>query len=424
MISLFQEGARRMRPELLFFNDSSTFKKRNDTKEKRKCAALGEEEEERGSRELLFRLKREHRLSLSEYEYLLRKQSPAAERLAAELAREERERVYGREIYGRGLIEFTNFCKNGCRYCGINRENRELSRYRLSPEEILSCCEKAHHLGLRTFVLQGGEDPYFTDERMQRLIRRIRASFPDCAITLSIGERSRKSYRLLRNAGAERYLLRHETADEAHYALLHPPELSLRRRMRCLLDLKELGYQVGCGFMVGSPGQSSKTMAEDLCFIQDFRPDMCGIGPFIPQHTTIFRKERAGGLHQTLYLLSLLRLIQPNLLLPATTALETIHPRGWELGILAGANVIMPNLSPVSYREQYALYDNKPCEGEEFAHLKLRMEAIGYELVEKRGDIKKQLPTLPNPMNGSLSVRRSDREEDSDREEERREYES
>ena len=268
-----------------------------------------------------------------------------------------------------------------------------MERYRLTKEEILDCCREGHQLGFRTFVLQGGEDPYFTDERIVEIVKAIKEEFPDCAVTLSIGEKSKESYEKYFRAGADRYLLRHETADEVHYQKLHPKELSFQNRMRCLQDLKDIGFQVGCGFMVGSPGQSSKSLAKDLYFIQEFKPDMCGIGPFIPQHSTIFAKEKQGSLEDTLFLLSMLRLIQPNLLIPATTALGTIDKRGRELGILAGANVLMPNLSPTAVRKKYLLYDNKICTGDEAAQcracLSRRMESVGAKLLVDRGDAKK-----------------------------------
>jgi len=257
----------------------------------------------------------------------------------------------------------------------------------------LGCCEEGYQLGFRTFVLQGGEDGAFSDAFLCELLKRIKENHPDCAITLSLGERSYESYARLRDAGADRYLLRHETADETHYQKLHPASMSFEARMNCLSDLKALGYQVGCGFMVGSPYQTSRNLAKDLKFVEQFSPDMCGIGPFIPQSDTPFGKEEAGTLELTCYLLSLLRLIKPNLLLPSTTALGTIHPQGREMGIKAGANVVMPNLSPSSVRKKYALYDNKISDGSESAQCKAelaaRMASIGYEIVTDRGDIKK-----------------------------------
>lgn len=351
------------------------------------------EEKDKTSSELLCLLSEKHHLSLSSFERILRERTEADEELAHQLARECTEKYYGRGVYTRGLIEFTNYCKNNCHYCGIQRGNKEVERYRLSKEEILSCCEEGYRLGFRTFVLQGGEDPYFTDEKIVEIVQAIKKAFPDCAVTLSIGEKSRASYEKYFLAGADRYLLRHETADKEHYQYLHPKELSWEHRMRCLKDLKEIGFQVGCGFMVGSPHQTAKTLAKDLYFIQEFQPDMCGIGPFIPQHATVFAKETAGTLQDTLFLLSLLRLIHPNMLIPATTALGTINKRGRELGILSGANVLMPNLSPTAVRKKYLLYDNKICTGDESAQcracLSRRMESIGAHLLVDRGDVKK-----------------------------------
>ena len=351
------------------------------------------EEKDKTSFELLRLLSEKHHLSLSSYEKILEERTEADEELAHQLARECTEKYYGRGVYTRGLIEFTNYCKNNCHYCGIQRGNQEVERYRLSKEEILSCCEEGYRLGFRTFVLQGGEDPYFTDEKIVEIVQAIKKAFPDCAVTLSIGEKSRATYEKYFRAGADRYLLRHETADKEHYQYLHPKELSWEHRMRCLKDLKDIGFQVGCGFMVGSPHQTAKTLAKDLYFIQEFQPDMCGIGPFIPQHATVFAKETAGTLQDTLFLLSLLRLIHPNMLIPATTALGTIDKRGRELGILSGANVLMPNLSPTAVRKKYLLYDNKICTGDESAQcracLSRRMESIGAHLLVDRGDVKK-----------------------------------
>ncbi len=351
------------------------------------------EEKDKTSFELLHLLSEKHHLSLSSYEKILEERTEADEELAHRLARECTEKNYGRGVYTRGLIEFTNYCKNNCHYCGIQRGNQEVERYRLSKEEILSCCEEGYRLGFRTFVLQGGEDPYFTDEKIVEIVQAIKKAFPDCAVTLSIGEKSRASYEKYFLAGADRYLLRHETADKEHYQYLHPKELSWEHRMRCLKDLKDIGFQVGCGFMVGSPHQTAKTLAKDLYFIQEFQPDMCGIGPFIPQHATVFAREKAGTLQDTLFLLSLLRLIHPNMLIPATTALGTIDKWGRELGILSGANVLMPNLSPTAVRKKYLLYDNKICTGDESAQcracLSRRMESIGAHLLVDRGDVKK-----------------------------------
>ena len=342
--------------------------------------------------DLVEKLERTHSLTLVEYEALLRNRSEALSATLRERAVRARKAVYGSAVFTRGLVEISSFCKNDCLYCGIRRSNGQAERYRLSPEDILVCCREGWELGFRTFVLQGGEDPFFTDEVLCPLLGQIKAEFPACAVTLSLGERSRESYQKLFDAGADRYLLRHETADKAHYEALHPPELSWEHRMECLRELKEIGYQVGCGFMVGSPGQTEKELAKELKFVECFRPAMCGIGPFIPHKDTPFRNQPAGSVELSCYLLSILRLIQPNLLLPATTALGTLDPLGREKGILAGANVVMPNLSPVEVRKKYMLYDNKICTGEESAQcrgcLSARMSAIGYELVVDRGDLK------------------------------------
>lgn len=336
------------------------------------------------------RLMEGERLSRADFCELIRNRTPELAQSLASKAVELRQQHYGKTVYVRGLIEFTNYCRNNCLYCGIRRENRWAQRYRLTEEEILSCCNAGYAMGFRTFVLQGGEDGYFTPERVESLVQEIKKQHPDCAVTLSIGEYPREVYRRWREAGADRYLLRHETADKHHYEQLHPPEMSWENRMRCLRDLKELGYQVGCGMMVGSPFQTPETLAEDLWFIQSFQPQMVGIGPFIPAHDTPFAEEKAGTLELTLFLLSIIRLILPQVLLPATTALGTIHPQGRELGILAGANVCMPNLSPATVREKYALYDHKICTGDEGAEgkdgLAARMAAIGYQVVVDRGD--------------------------------------
>lgn len=296
------------------------------------------------------------------------------------------------KIYTRGLIEFTNHCKNDCYYCGIRRSNYSVERYRLTAEQILECCSEGHRLGFRTFVLQGGEDRVYSDEDMVALIIRIKEDFPDCALTLSIGEKSYESYRRYREAGADRYLLRHETACEEHYRRLHPRQQSLAERKQCLFNLKELGYQVGTGFMVGSPYQKTEELAGDLLFIKELSPQMIGIGPFIPHRQTPFAEYKAGTLKQTLILISILRLMQPNALIPATTALGTISANGRELGILHGANVLMPNLSPTSVRKKYELYDNKICTGDEAAECRFclegRVRKIGYELTVDKGDFK------------------------------------
>ncbi len=301
-----------------------------------------------------------------------------------------REKYYGNKVYMRGLIEFTNFCKNNCYYCGIRRDNKNASRYRLTEEEILDCCKNGYELGFRTFVLQGGEDPYFTDEKIVDIVKKIRNSYPDCAITLSIGEKTKESYRLYKEAGADRYLLRHETANEDHYRYLHPEQMSLANRNQCLRNLKELGYQTGAGFMVGAPGQTAGVPGRGPDLFKRINPEMVGIGPFIPHHDTKFADEPAGSVELTLFLLSVLRIILPKCLLPATTALGTADPKGREKGLLAGANVVMPNLS-CKGPQKYELYDNKICTGDEAAEcrvcLKNRVKSVGFELVEDRGDV-------------------------------------
>lgn len=324
-----------------------------------------------------------------ELRYLICEMTGSEAEIIRKLAREAADSVFGNKVYIRGLIEFTNFCRNDCFYCGIRR-SQDIARYRLTDDDILGCCETGYGLGFRTFVLQGGEDPYFTDSRLVHTVSAIRERFPDCAITLSVGERSRESYKALKDAGADRFLLRHETADPCHYGKLHPGEMSFENRMNCLAELKALGYQAGCGFMVGSPHQTTGNLIDDLKFIWKFRPAMVGIGPFIPAGGTPFEHEAKGSAELTLRLLSIIRLMRPDLLLPATTALGTAASDGRARGILAGANVIMPNLSPESARKKYSLYDNKlntGCEAaENLAELKASMAGIGFEIVTDRGD--------------------------------------
>ncbi len=301
-----------------------------------------------------------------------------------------RKHYYGNKVYIRGLIEFTNYCKNDCYYCGIRKSQSAVERYRLTPAQILDCCKTGYDLGFRTFVLQGGEDHWWKDDRLCELIRQVKETHPDCAVTLSAGERSRESYQRLFDAGADRYLLRHETADSCHYSSLHPAELTLENRMRCLYDLKEIGYQTGCGFMVGSPGQTIDHLIKDLRFIEAFQPHMVGIGPFLPAAGTPFAHQPAGSADLTIKLLSIIRLMHPKVLLPATTALGTADADGRERGIQAGANVIMPNLSPADARKKYMLYNNKISNGDEaaesIASLRQSMENIGYQVVTHRGD--------------------------------------
>lgn len=341
-------------------------------------------------KELIKKLEEKQLLSKDEFVYLINNRNEKDAQFLFERARAVREKHYGKDVYIRGLIEFSNYCKNDCLYCGIRRSNKNCDRYRLSEEDILLCCEEGYGLGFRTFVLQGGEDGFYTDEKICGIIKKIKESHPDCAVTLSIGEKSKESYRKYFDAGADRYLLRHETADLSHYEKLHPKELSAQNRQRCLWDLKEIGYQVGTGFMVGSPFQTTENLADDMLFIKKLEPQMVGIGPFVPHSETPFADKEGGTAELTLFMLGLLRLMLPSALLPATTALGTIDPKGREKGILAGANVVMPNLSPVSVRKKYALYDNKICTGEESAQcrvcLESRVATTGYKIVVSRGD--------------------------------------
>lgn len=344
------------------------------------------------NRELILKLKSERVLSISEFESLISSYTSEDMDFAGKIAREICDEVYGKEVYLRGLIEISSYCKNDCYYCGIRRTNKCAQRYRLTSEDILECCAEGYSLGYRTFVLQGGEDMYFTKERVCELVKTIKSLYPDCAITLSLGEKSYDEYKAYKEAGADRYLLRHETADENHYFLLHPENLSAKERQRCLFDLKKLGFQTGAGMMVGAPFQTARELALDMLFLHKLQPQMVGIGPFIPHKDTPFAQEKMGSLELTIFLLSLVRIMLPNVLLPATTALGTIHPTGREMGVLAGANVIMPNLSPMSVRKKYLLYDGKISVGDESAQsvniVREKMHAIGYEVSLSRGDYK------------------------------------
>ena len=343
-------------------------------------------------KKLIDRLHATGSLDREQWIQLLSERSEETDQYARDLGNKVRQQIYGNVIYVRGLIEFTNYCKNDCYYCGIRRSNKNAQRYRLTEEDILLCCQQGYELGFRTFVLQGGEDGYYTDERLLSIIHKIKAEYPDCALTLSIGEKSEESYRDYREAGVDRYLLRHETADEEHYGKLHPSSMSCEHRKNCLRTLKKLGFQTGAGFMVGAPYQTVENLADDFLFLKELNPEMVGIGPFIPHQDTPFHGEKSGTLEDTLFYLALLRLMLPHALLPATTALGTIHPKGREMGVLSGANVVMPNLSPVSVRKKYMLYDGKICTGDEAAEcrycLSRRMEQIGCQIVSDRGDYK------------------------------------
>ncbi len=342
-------------------------------------------------KKLIDKLIKERDLSVEEWIMLIENRGEVRE-YAKTMAQETARKYFGNKIYIRGLIELTNYCKNDCYYCGIRKSNKNCVRYRLTKDEVLECCDGGYPLGFRTFVLQGGEDGTYSDDDLCDLVSSIKERYPDCAVTLSLGERSYESYKLLFDAGADRYLLRHETADGAHYAQLHPKSLSLDNRKECLFNLKKIGYQVGTGFMVGSPYQTVKNLALDMKFIAELEPQMIGIGPFVPHKDTKFANESAGTLELTTFMLSLCRLLRPNSLIPSTTALATIDPHGREEGILSGANVVMPNLSPADVRKNYNLYDNKACMGSEAAEgLRLlgeQIAAIGYEIAYVRGDYK------------------------------------
>lgn len=349
-------------------------------------------------KELIHQLDSEQKLTKEEYQELFQQrfsiededQRKEIDQELFELVRRKQQQTFGKGVYLRGLIEFTNYCRNNCYYCGIRAGNREVERYRLTKEQILDCCQEGYTLGFRTFVLQGGEDPHFTNDMICDIVSSIKERHPDCAITLSIGEWDRESYERFYQAGADRYLLRHETANAIHYGQLHPPELSVEHRKNCLRILKEIGYQVGAGIMVGSPGQTLEHLAEDMMFLLELQPHMIGIGPFISHKDTPFADQKNGSVEMTLFLLGVLRLTFPKVLLPATTALGTLAPDGRERGILAGANVLMPNLSPVGVRKQYSLYDNKICTGEESAQcihcVARRVQSVGYEVLTDRGD--------------------------------------
>ncbi len=341
-------------------------------------------------RSVAEKLVREHSLSEQEWMELLHQPTVEIKEYLCQSARELTDRMFGREVFLRGLIEFTNICKKDCCYCGIRKSNPHVERYRLTEEEILECCADGYAAGLRTFVLQGGEDGYFTEERLCNLVKEIHTMYPDCAVTLSVGEWEKESYQRFFDAGAERFLLRQETSDAEHYAKLHPEGQKFETRMECLQSLKEIGYQTGCGFLVGSPYQTLDCIIKDLLFLERFRPQMVGIGPFLPAQNTPFSEKPAGSSEMTLFLLSVIRLMLPEVLLPATTALGTARGDGRIQGLLHGANVIMPNLSPKSVRKKYALYDNKLSSGSEAAEhideLRAELAAEGFSTAISRGD--------------------------------------
>ena len=339
---------------------------------------------------MIEQLSRNHDLSDSELSALL--ETAEYDEILFQAADKVRREVYGTDVYIRGLIEISSYCKNDCYYCGIRRGNEKAGRYRLREDEILSCCEAGYSLGFRTFVLQGGEDSYYTDDMLCGIVAKIKSKYPDCAVTLSLGEKPYESYKSYFDAGADRYLLRHETANEEHYRMLHPDNMRIENRKNCLWNLKEIGYQVGSGFMVGSPYKTTGNLVEDIRFLQELKPAMIGIGPYIAHQDTPFARFKSGSLDLTLRLIAILRLMFPYALISSTTALGTIAPNGRELGLRAGANVVMPNLSPVSVRSLYKLYDNKICTGEDAAEcrecLERRVESAGYRIAVHRGDMK------------------------------------
>lgn len=344
-------------------------------------------------REIINRLVKEQDVNDEELLCLFSLQEKDRKYLHAQ-ARKKAQSIFGNKIYVRALIEISNYCKNNCYYCGIRNENKNLHRYRLTKDEILTCAKQAYDLGFRTLVLQGGEDLYFNDDTLCEIIHALRDRYPDCAITLSLGEKEASSYQKYYEAGANRYLLRHETIVESHYNALHPQSMSLDHRIHCLKELKRIGFQTGAGIMVGSPYQKKEYLIKDIRFLQELQPEMIGIGPFLPHHDTPFKEEAKGSLEDTLSLLSILRLLFPQVLLPATTALGTIQEGGREAGILAGANVVMPNVSPQTFRKDYSLYDNKICTDEEaiegLEKLQERLAKIGYEISWQRGDYRKE----------------------------------
>ncbi len=339
---------------------------------------------------LIDQLRDNHQLSPDGYWTLLTMHHPDDVEYLMLQAREVAQRQFGKSIYLRGLIELTNVCRNDCLYCGIRRGNTHVTRYTLTREQVMESCAQGYRIGFRTFVLQGGEWGEERSEWIAEIISEIRQRWPDCAITLSLGEHPRDTYALWRNAGADRYLLRHETHNEGHYSLLHPQGMTIGHRLQCLDWLKELDYQVGTGIMVGSPFQSLKSLVEDIQYLIEFKPHMIGIGPFIPQHDTPFARFPAGSVEMTARLYAILRLALPHALIPSTTALATLSPTGRLHGILAGANVVMPNLSPIDNREKYALYDNKAALGAESAQgiqlLSDELATIGYKIDWSRGD--------------------------------------
>lgn len=339
---------------------------------------------------MIEKLYKTNNLSRDELITLISQNINKADPKLLEAASKVREAYYDKKVFFRGLIELSNYCKNDCYYCGIRKSNSNAHRYRLSEEEIMSCCKNGYDLGFRTFVLQGGEDGYYTDDKIVAIVKHIKKEYPDCAVTLSLGEKSYETYKKYYDAGADRYLLRHETATDEHYSKLHPPKMTFKTRKQCLYDLKEIGFQTGAGLMVGSPYQTIENLADDLLFLKELDPEMVGIGPFIPHQDTPFAKEKSGTLEATIAVLAITRLLLPKALIPATTALGTIDQLGREKGFNAGANVVMPNLSPISVRKDYSLYDNKICTDDEAAECREcisgRIKRTGFTPDLSRGD--------------------------------------
>ena len=338
---------------------------------------------------LIDKLHSQGSLSPEEYRSLINIRDPEKSFLFQKAVEMQRQ-IFGNGVYMRGLIELTNYCKNDCYYCGIRKSNHNLKRYRLTNEDVLECCKVGDELGFRTFVIQGGEDPYYTEQKIAEIVKNIKDVYPDSAVTLSLGEAGKKTYEKWFDAGADRYLLRHETATDDHYSKLHPEGMLLSNRLDCLKTLKHIGYQTGTGFMVGSPYQTDDDLVRDLKFIENLRPEMVGIGPFISHKDTIFADKENGSVERTLVLIAILRLMNPRVLLPATTALGSASDDGRERGILAGANVVMPNITPRKLRKLYSLYDGKINTGADTAEgmylLERKIKKIGYRLLEDRGD--------------------------------------
>lgn len=310
-------------------------------------------------------------------------------------ANQIKEETFGKYVYIRGLIEFTNYCKNDCYYCGIRCSNKKAQRYRLSFEDILASCDMGEQLGIQTYVLQGGEDPFFTDEKLIEIVQKIKEKYPHKAITLSVGERTDESYLKLKKNGVDRYLLRHETATKSHYEQLHPGNLTLENRLECLRKLKQAGFQTGAGFMVGSPFQNDEHLANDLLLLKELQPEMVGIGPFIHHNDTPFKDFSDGSVRKTVLMVALTRLLLPKALIPSTTALASLNQDGRKMALLSGANVVMPNLTPAGNRKKYLLYQNKISAGEEtaecFHQLKEEIESIGLKMDLFRGDFPEKI---------------------------------